>query len=351
MSDLSRTELRDLARTATQIVRDESALHDDPSSERAYTGEYVTALQVRAVVEALGDAGYLVMLKRDARLMYGVETDGVGEHVHFESVTPKGRPMGILGNPNMPPDTLKALGEMMDAVAERYGPPPPTGDDGEHGFMGGGLPTPDDLDAWGNPRETQPEKPEPEGSRPAPSDVEHTIKGVEFTPFPTIVVETKPLPEPEPPPAPAAPSPHPDGWSPKTQADYRAAVALLQRIARDGIMPSVAEYNDARGGLPQAMTLLARLGLKWSEIAARIGLTPVLPGGRGGRGRQSAANDAEANRPAAPTPPEQPASTPTAAPQVEPAPILHRAPDGGVTKIIRNADGRQVRMLRAFEDK
>ena len=92
-----------------------------------------------------------------------------GGHRRFASVTPKGRAISINGDPNMAPETERAIGAMMDAVYERMNGRPaaiPVTDDPE-----GDPPPPPDLgDDFADPqgfaeqlRDAWPEMPDLDG--------------------------------------------------------------------------------------------------------------------------------------------------------------------------------------------
>lgn len=156
-------------------------------------------------------------------------------------------------------------------------------------------------------------------------------------------------------------------------AEYETVKARLLALAKDGLMPTIAEYNRARpDGAILAESFCQKRDMKWSELAAKLGLAMRPRGLRFGKGKA-----------AAPVPEPEPAVpllrgvavvgenglvesvTPNTTPNA--APILHRAPDGGVTRILprpdnsqahslpsafaeRNADGRAVRPAYRTED-
>lgn len=301
----TREELKRIARAATAVLREEAALYD---AETILAAAHVTGAQVRAVVEALEAAGYC-----------------------------------ISGDCNGRPDRTEADGARAD------------GDDSERAFFGGPLPTPEELNGWGDPKDGFGDKAD---SEPEPSKPTLVIDYDNRGPARAYIVE------------PETPA-DPDGWTPEQRKLYVDVVRHLKRIAHNGIMPSMAEYDRVRGHLPTAQSVYARLGIKWSDIAARMGLRVQR-----GRRREDAGIE-PAPKPEAPAVPRKrgtarlnanglvesvsQATVPNA------APILHRAPDGGVTRILprpdnsqahslpsafaeRNADGRAVRPAYRTEE-
>lgn len=328
MPDFNRTELRELAIQATDICAEELELYAS-----GIESPTITPGMVRAVVHAL-EANYLISRKPGYR--------------------PKAR---LVVNAEPALSALREVESQLKALSPADGGKPPTPPTTEHGA---------------------------------------TIVGVEFTPFPTLVVSVPPVPVPEPtepptkvtvyspdrppghrfhrPDTPAtevADPPtasqgglaendsHParidDGWNDAQRDLYSRFALFAKKLSRQGYMPTMVEFDRLKpADLPLAISLVQRLRCKWSDLAYRLNLQIQTKNNRPGLEADK--------RPAAPVveAPAVPRLRGTAtvndsglveSASAAPATILHRAPDGGMTRIVKNADGRETRMLASFEDK
>lgn len=335
--DLTRAELRDLAVAATAAHRAELALYDPDGNERSYTGEHVTGAQVRAVLEALQSAGYriekaaaslagqLEALKIDFRRVYGREPscdpgdDGKG-------LLPALTPEEVAEMPR--PNAAQAFAEIRAT----------------HGHLFDSV-TDEDIASW-------------RGHEPPASTVTVPLR------WRTLNESAVPAQRPEPKAADAGdldtvtPT---DRMTAAQAALYRRVAPLLQRLAREGYMPTKAEYNAQRGDLPVYEHLIDKLGCKWSELAAWLGLrvqSRYHGPGKGNNGVDNGVDGAGRETQAKPEPPAVPRKRGTAVldsnglvQSVTPigtgsaGAIIHRAPDGGVTRIVPRADGSQAHSL------
>lgn len=273
MSNLTRDQLRAVAKAATGALRAGIELYAPPGEDTTKIVAYVTGAQVSAVVEALEAGGYRL--------------------TRLDSIGPA-------------PDRIVANGPSLAVTRDGF--------DNEKGFFP--YFTPEEVAAMPDPAPfPAPEPPAPEVADDAPDSESH-------------------------PP-----------WTPKQNALYVRLAPALQRMAREGYMPTKAEYNAQRGDLPVYAYLLWLLNCKWSDLAAKLGLQ-VQSRYRGpGKGAKQEEPEPDGNPLGAAVPRLRGTAIVNANGLVErvevapTAPILHRAPDGGVTRIVPRADGSQARSL------
>lgn len=343
MSNLTRDQLRALAATATERLEAELELHGvHPAAIRINGG------MVRAVVEALESAGYLL-----------TRLDAIGP-----ALVPKGRP--IVASPRN--GAYRDYSDNEKGLFPHY--------------------TPEEVAQMGDPAPFP--APEPPAAKVADDDDDES-PFADFAPDEIEDggedVETTPLREPYQVPTPVdARDDDPDHelhptWTPKQHALYLRLAPLLQRLARDGYMPTRTAYEANHGDLPAYNYLLQVLDCKWSDLALWLGLKVQSRHYGPGKGKKKEHEAAPSGFPTKLEEPHPEGSRP-AVPRLRgtalldanglvesvsqatvpsaPTPILHRAPDGGVTRILprpdnsqahslpsafaeRNSDGRQVR--------
>jgi hypothetical protein len=77
------------------------------------------------------------------------------------------------------------------------------------------------------------------------------------------------------------------------EIDLEAVIALLRRMAVDGIAPTARQYDAMRGKLPKVISLRRR-GFGWGWLVQQAGLGQQMPGrpnGGGRRGRSFSAQE------------------------------------------------------------